>query len=89
MITRYLPLILLLINAQTVVIFWQDKRNAREGRRRTPEASLLAMAAMGGSPGAFLARQWFRHKTRKQPFSALLWLIVVVQAGLVIGWFAL
>lgn len=43
---------------------------------------------IGGTPGAFLARHWFRHKTRKQPFSTLLILIAVIQAGAIIGYVA-
>jgi uncharacterized membrane protein YsdA (DUF1294 family) len=89
LIPGYVPLALLLVNARTAQLFWMDKRYAQEGRRRIPEASLLGMAAIGGTPGALIARQMFRHKTRKQPFSMYLWLIGVVQAGLVIGWFAL
>lgn len=78
-------LALLAINAWTILRFWQDKRRAIEGLRRIPEADLLGLALIGGTPGAFLARQLFRHKTRKQPFSAWLILIAVVQAGAVIG----
>ncbi len=89
MISGYIPLGLLLVNARTIQLFWMDKRYAAAGRRRIPEASLLLMAAMGGSPGALVARPWFRHKTRKQPFSTYLWLIAAVQVGLVIGWFVL
>lgn len=87
MISGYVPLALVLVNARTVHLFWQDKRYAREGRRRIPETSLLLMAALGGSPGAIIARPWFRHKTRKQPFSTYLWLIAAVQAALITGWF--
>lgn len=89
MISGYVPLALVLVNARTVHLFLQDKRYAREGRRRIPESSLLLMAALGGSPGAMIARPWFRHKTRKQPFSTYLWLIIAVQVGLLIGWFGL
>lgn len=87
MISGYVPLALLLINARTAHLFWQDKRYAREGHRRVPESSLLMMAAIGGTPGAFIARQMFRHKTRKQPFSTHLWLIAAIHAGLLIGCF--
>ena len=89
MISGYVPLALVLVNARTVHLFWQDKRYAREGRRRIPESSLLLMAALGGSPGALIARPWLRHKTRKQPFSTYLWLIAAVQAALITGWFML
>jgi uncharacterized membrane protein YsdA (DUF1294 family) len=77
-----------MVNAWTILRFWQDKMWAIAGKRRIPETNLLALAFMGGSPGALLARQMFRHKTRKEPFSTQLMLIVVVQAGAIIGWLA-
>ena len=78
-------LVLLLINAWTMLRFWQDKQRALGGQRRIPESDLLGLALIGGSPGALLARHLFRHKTRKQPFSTQLMLIVVVQIGAAIG----
>ena len=74
-----------LVNLFTMLRFWQDKRRALTGARRIPEADLLALALVGGSPGALLARHLFRHKTKKQPFSTWLLLIVAVQAGALIG----
>lgn len=76
---------LFLINLWTVLRFWQDKQRAKAGERRIPEADLLGLALMGGSPGALLARRLFRHKTRKEPFSTMLFVIVVLQVGAVIG----
>ena len=52
---------LLLINGWTVVRFWQDKRRAGQGARRIPEADLLGLALIGGTPGAYLARRVLRH----------------------------
>lgn len=75
----------LVINAWTILRFWQDKQRARAGERRIPEADLLFLAAIGGTPGAYLGRHLFRHKTRKQPFSNRLLLIGVVQIGGVLG----
>ena len=77
--------VLALLNGWTVLRFHQDKARARAGERRISEAELLRLALLGGSPGALLARRWFRHKTCKQPFSTYLQLIVMVQAGLLIG----
>lgn len=77
------------VNLWTVLCFGWDKRCATRGQRRIPERRLLTLAALGGSPGALLARRIFRHKTRKEPFSTRLWLIVVVQAGALTGWFLL
>lgn len=76
---------LLVVNSWTVWAFWDDKQRARRGTRRIAEGDLLRLAAVGGSPGALLARRVFRHKTRKQPFSTRLLLIVVVQLGAVIA----
>jgi uncharacterized membrane protein YsdA (DUF1294 family) len=78
-------LALLALNGWTVLRFWQDKQRAVAGERRIAEADLLALALLGGSPGAFLARRWFRHKTRKEPFSTRLLLIAALQAGAVAG----
>ena len=65
--------------------FHHDKQRAIAGERRVPEANLLGLALIGGTPGAFLARHLFRHKTRKQPFSNLLMLIAAVQIGAILG----
>ena len=52
----------------TFVVFGMDKRKARQGRWRVPEATLLGLTALGGSIGAWLAMQLFRHKTQKKKF---------------------
>lgn len=72
-------LYLLLVNGATVAAFAADKRRAEGGLRRVPEATLLRLAAIGGSPGAFVASELFRHKTRKQPFRATLWTLAGLQ----------
>ena len=77
---------LAVLNLLTFAIFGFDKAAAVDKRPRVPERALLALAALGGGPGALLARPVFRHKTRKQPFSAWLTLIVFAQvAALVVG----
>lgn len=73
------------VNCWTVLRFWQDKQRAMAGERRIAEADLLGLAVIGGSPGALLARRWFRHKTRKEPFSTQLLLIFALQLGALIG----
>ncbi len=76
---------LLAVNCWTILRFWQDKQRARADERRIRESDLLGLALIGGSPGAFLARRLFRHKTRKEPFSTQLQIIAVVQLGTLIG----
>ena len=83
-----LPQVLLLVaalNGWTMMRFWQDKRRARAGDRRIPEADLLALAAFGGSPRALLARRMFRHKTRNEPYSPRLPQIFMVHHGVLTG----
>ncbi|MEO8547391.1 MAG: DUF1294 domain-containing protein [Sphingomicrobium sp.] len=76
---------LLVVNCWTKLRFWQDKQRARAGERRISEADLLMMALIGGSPAALLARHLFRHKTRKEPFTTQLFVIVALQLGALIG----
>lgn len=77
---------LLLVNLIAFTLFGMDKRRARMGLRRLSERSLLLWALAGGTAGAFLGRHVFRHKTRKQPFSALLWSIAVAQMTAIAAW---
>ena len=53
---------------------------AEGGRRRIRESTLLSWAMVGGTFGAYAGRAVFRHKTRKQPFSAQLHGIAILQA---------
>ena len=82
------PIYVVLINAITYLMFWNDKERAQLRLYRISEGHLLLLAVMGGSPAALFARQQLRHKTRKQPFATLLILIFVMQASALI-WLAL
>lgn len=75
--------LVLVINMITVAAFAVDKRRSSTGAWRIPESRLLWFAVLSGSPGAFWARNRFRHKTRKQPFVGRLQLIAMVQIGVV------
>jgi uncharacterized membrane protein YsdA (DUF1294 family)/cold shock CspA family protein len=66
----------------TFGIYRYDKRQSESGLGRVPEAVLLALAALGGSAGAWLGMHFpSRHKTAKASFQAVYWLIVALQAG--------
>lgn len=73
------------INVMAIAAFAADKHRAIACQRRLSETRLLWLAALGGSPGALWARQRFRHKTRKQPFSSRLETVVMLQAGIAGG----
>lgn len=80
------------MNFLAFAAFGIDKAKAEAGRRRISEATLLLLALLGGSPGAYAGRAAFRHKTRKQPFSRELHTIAVLQVmvlGTAVGWIAL
>lgn len=70
-----------------LLLYGIDKAAARRDRRRIRESTLHLVALAGGWPGALLARRAFRHKTRKQPFGAILWGCVALNVGLV-AWLA-
>ena len=81
----YALFVLILVNAWTMVCFWQDKQAAVAGQRRIPQRDLLRLAVIGGSPAALVSRRLFRHKTRKEPFSTYLLVIFALQVGAAIG----
>lgn len=73
----------------SVISFCQygyDKNSAQQGRWRIAENTLQITALLGGWPGALLAQQAFRHKTRKFAFQLSFWLLVLVHQGLWSYW---
>lgn len=65
-----------LVSVLSFCQYWGDKRNALKGRWRTPEKAMHLLEALGGWPGALLAQQCFRHKTRKLSYQLVFWAIV-------------
>lgn len=70
---------LILINAAGFLLMLADKVKAKKHAWRIPEATLLGVAAAGGSIGALLAMQLFRHKTQHLKFSLGIPLMLAVQ----------
>ncbi len=62
-----------------------DKAAARGGRQRISEQALLVLGLIGGWPGALLAQQLFRHKTRKRSFRRAFWGTVVINIAALTG----
>jgi uncharacterized membrane protein YsdA (DUF1294 family) len=67
-----------IVSGLAFLLYWSDKRKARLDRWRIPENVLHAVELAGGWPGALLAQQVFRHKTRKLSFQLLFWMIVLL-----------
>lgn len=77
---------ILLINLAVFFLMWKDKWAARRGGWRVPEGVLLGLAALGGTPAVLLARQVFRHKTKKGSFVGRLYFIILAQVILLGAW---
>lgn len=56
-----------------------DKRCARRGERRVPEARLFLLALLGGALGGWLGMYAFRHKTKHLKFVVSFPALAVVQ----------
>lgn len=75
---------LLAVNIVTFVVFGIDKYKAKRGLWRIPEASLLTMAVIGGSIGAWLGTKVWHHKTLHKKFKYGIPLIIALQAALAV-----
>ncbi len=65
----------------TFIIYARDKAAAKSGSWRTPESSLHLLALLGGWPGAVLAQQVLRHKSKKQSFRVVFWITVLLNCA--------
>ena len=61
-INKIIVVYLVAINVVTFVVYGIDKRKAVRSKWRIPEATLLLLAALGGSIGAWLGMRVERHK---------------------------
>jgi uncharacterized membrane protein YsdA (DUF1294 family)/cold shock CspA family protein len=79
LVTSIPPLILalyLIASLLTFIIYAADKSAARRGAWRTPESTLHLLSLAGGWPGALIAQQTLRHKSKKASFRFVFWLTV-------------
>lgn len=59
---------LIIINVIAFCIYGVDKRKAKKHLWRIPEDTLIGLALIGGSIGAFLGMRLFHHKTKHIKF---------------------
>lgn len=59
---------LLVMNGLSLYLMGLDKKRARSGGWRIKESTLLMIAILGGSLGAFIAMRLYRHKTKHTRF---------------------
>jgi uncharacterized membrane protein YsdA (DUF1294 family) len=77
---------LISLNMVTLALYGYDKRQAIVRGARIPEAALHVAALLGGSPGALLGQELFRHKTRKRSFRIVFVAIVLLQIAIIYGY---
>lgn len=74
-------LIYLAVSVVTFIVYAMDKSAAKRGAWRTQEATLHGLSLIGGWPGALIAQQTLRHKSKKQEFRFVFWFTVVVNVA--------
>ncbi|MCF2654234.1 DUF1294 domain-containing protein [Prevotella loescheii] len=72
------------VNSLTFLLYGIDKYKAKKGRWRISEATLLTMAAIGGSIGAWAGMRTWHHKTMHKKFKYGIPVIIIMQIALVV-----
>ena len=75
---------LLAVNSLTFLLYGIDKYKAKKGRWRISEATLLTMAAIGGSIGAWAGMRTWHHKTMHKQLKYGIPVIIIMQIALVV-----
>ena len=77
---------LIIINIVTFLVYGIDKWKAKKSLWRVRENSLLMLAILGGSIGAWLGMKVWHHKTLHKKFRYGIPAIIIIQLA-VIGYF--
>ena len=75
---------LLAINIATFLLYGIDKYKAKKSKWRISEATLLTMAAIGGSIGAWAGMRLWHHKTMHKKFKYGIPAIIIMQVALMV-----
>lgn len=81
---QYSTCYFLAINALSFILFGLDKYKAKKGKWRISEATLLMMAVIGGSIGAWAGMRLWHHKTMHMKFKYGIPAIIILQVCLVV-----
>ena len=73
---------LLGINAVTFIVYGIDKYKTKKAKWRIPEATLLLLAVLGGSIGAWMGMKVWHHKTMHKKFKYGIPAILLIQIAL-------
>ena len=73
---------LLGINAVAFIMYGIDKYKAKKAKWRIPEATLLLLAVLAGSIGAWMGMKVWHHKTMHKKFKYGIPAILLIQIAL-------
>ena len=74
-----ISIIIVIINIVTFIIYGIDKYKAKKGKWRIPENSLIGLAIIGGSIGAYIGMRVWHHKTMHLKCKYGIPLMIVIQ----------
>ena len=77
-------LLLVAVNLFSFTLYGLDKLKAKKGLWRIRESTLLLIAALGGSVGALLGMEVFRHKTKHWQFKVLVPVFFILHIALAV-----
>ena len=75
---------LLAVNITSFLLYSIDKYKAKKGRWRISEATLLLMAVIGGSIGAWVGMRIWHHKTMHKKFKYGIPVIIIFHVALAV-----
>ena len=81
--TRIVIIYLFLINLIAFVLYGMDKNRAKHSQWLISEKTLLGIALIGGSIGAFVGMHLFRHKTKHWYFKYGVPAILLIHVALI------
>ena len=73
---------LLAANVVTFILYGMDKYKAKKAKWRISETTLLTLAAIGGSIGAWAGMRIWHHKTLHKKFKYGIPAIIILQIAL-------
>jgi uncharacterized membrane protein YsdA (DUF1294 family) len=76
---KFVFLYLIAVNYIAFSLYHLDKERAIKGKRRISEKNLLTIAAFGGTFGAWIGMNKYKHKTKKLSFKLWFYVIVALQ----------
>ena len=80
---QYSMYYLFAINIVSFFLYGIDKYKAKKNKWRISEATLLMIAVIGGSIGAWVGMRLWHHKTMHKKFNYGIPLIIIMQIALV------